>query len=242
MLAALVAVALLVPAIGAAAVREDPPPPAETTPPPTEPAPPEDPPVTITPEPPVTIEIKVPPLPDPVAASPKPKLEKPEPVRQRAHSRRVTPRRVEYRAEPETPSRADAAPVAKKKPAAKVKPKRKKPRQIQHVVVAAPVSAPLVAIRDRGPAHGVLAALLVAPETSSPPGASSAVLYLALALAAMLGTLFGLVGAAPVLAGPWPRVFAPVIVATERIVLAGVCLAGAALTLAITWVLTARGA
>ena len=67
-------------------------------------------------------------------------------------------------------------------------------------------------------------------------------LYLALVLAMFLGFLLSLVGTAPVLAQRWPQVFVPVMVATERIVVAGVCLAGAALTLAITWALTGRGA
>jgi hypothetical protein len=66
-------------------------------------------------------------------------------------------------------------------------------------------------------------------------------LYLALAFATVLGMLLVLAAAAPLLADRWPRVFVPVIDATERIVLAAVltyvCLAGAALTLAITWAL-----
>jgi hypothetical protein len=108
--------------------------------------------------------------------------------------------------------------------------------------VAPASAAPREPIRDRRAAQGVLAARFATPVASSTAGANHSVLYLALALATVLGMLLGLAAAAPLLAGRWPQVFVPVIDATERIVLAGVCLAGAALTLAITWALTGPAA
>ena len=243
MLVALAGVALLVPAIGVAAPSEDPPvtTPVESTPLPPAPAPPVEPSVTLeVPPEPQEITIQVPVLPDPVVAAPKR-----TPVRPRAPARRA-PTRVERVSESQTQSRADDASVAKEKPKQKAKPKKKlrqpkKPRQTQRTVVA-PVTAPQRPVRDRMPVHAVLAARFSTPEAASPANTYGPVLYLGLALAAVLGSLFGLVGAAPVLAGRWPHVFVPVIVARERIVVAGVCLASAALTLAITWVITGPGA
>lgn len=240
LLVGLAGVAFLVPAIGAAAVREDPPvtTPAETSPGPADPVPLE-PTVTlgVPPEPPDSITIQVPPLPEPAPAAraPKPKLTRP-----RAHAHRITPRQAERRvAEPASRSEAHVAPVVKKK-ATPRKP-LKELRQPQRKIVPA-VSAPRRPIRDRMPTHGLLAAQYSTPAVAAPPVARSTVLYLALALATVLGMLLALVAAAPVLAGRWPQVFVPVINATERIVLTGVCLAGAALTLAITWALTGPGA
>ncbi|MGZ8688492.1 MAG: hypothetical protein ACXWZP_08700 [Gaiellaceae bacterium] len=239
MLVALAGVALLVPAIGVAAVREDPPvtTPVETVPPLPDPAPPVEP--EAPPEPPaITITIEVPPLPEPVVAAPRRTLARP--ALPRAQARRVAPARVERVAKAESRSRADVAPVVTKKPTPKAKPKQKlrKPRRR----VIAPVSAPQRPIREHVSVHGVLAAQFSAPDAASPATTHREVLYLALALAAVLGTLLGLVVAAPALAGRWPQVFVPVIDASEQIVLAGVCLACAALTLAITWALTGPGA
>lgn len=240
MLVALAGVALLVPAIGGAAVPGEPPvtTPVETTPPAPDPAPP----VELEAPPAITITIEVPPVAEPAVAAPKRTFG--TLARPRTHARPAQPRRVERRAEPERRSRADIAPVAKEKPTPKAKPKKtkkKKLRKPQHRVIA-PVSAPQDPIRDRMPEQGVLAAQFSAPDVVSPATTHWVVLYLGLAVAAVLGMLFGLVGAAPVLAGRWPQVFVPVMHATERIVLAGVCLAGAAATLAIMWALTGSGA
>lgn len=247
LLAGLVGVALLVPAIGVAAARQEPPvttpvetTPVETTPLPENPAPPVEP-----DEPPgqQTITLQVPPLPAPAAVAPKAKP-KPKLVRERAPVRRVTPRRVVERvAEPETQARVDVAPIVKEKPRLKAKPT--KPSRPQQKVIA-PASAPQRLLRDGPPTHGVLAAQFppqaALSPSSTPDSGQRAVLYLALVLGAVLVVLLGLVGTAPVLALRWPQVFVPVIHSSERIVLAGVCLATGALTLAITWVLTGPGA
>jgi hypothetical protein len=149
---------------------------------------------------------------------------------------------VERAAEPERHSHTDATPVTKEqrpqKAATKVK--RKKQRAQPKAITPAPTSRRPV--RDRMPVNGVLAAQFSTPQSSASATAPRAILYLALALAAVLGMVLGLAAAAPLLAGRWPQVFVPVIDATERIVLAGVCLAGAALTLAITWALTGPAA
>ena len=96
------------------------------------------------------------------------------------------------------------------------------------------------------PAHGVLAAQFSSQDAALPATLPAtmhrAVLYVPLAAAVLLGILLGLVGAAPALAVRWPQVFGPVIDASERIVLAGVCLTGVVLTMAITWALTGPGA
>lgn len=238
-LAALVGVALLAPAIAAAAVQEDPPvtTPVETTPLPPDPAPPaEPPPVTVeAPPEPQTITIQVPPLPEPAAAPAKPKR-----VQPRTHAPRVVHTRVERAPEPESHSRVDAVPAAKPKPNSKVKTRKKVKHSTRHAV--APLAAAQPPVIDPRPAHGVLSAQFSAPVAFEPAATHRAVLYLALALATVLGLLLGVVATAPVLASRWPHVFMPVIDATERIVLAGVCVAGAALTLAITWALTGPGA
>lgn len=239
-LAALVGVALLVPAIGAAAVEEDPPvtTPVETTPLPPDPVPAEPPVITVeAPPEQQTITLQVPMTPEPQAAPVKRKLVKP-----RTHRRPVTHTRVERVSEPEPQSRAEVAPVTKAKAKPKAKPRRKaKVKKLRRHVAVAPVVAPQLRVPDPEPAHGVLAARFSEPAAIDPDATDPAVLYLAVALATVLGLLLGVVVTAPVLADRWPEVFMPVIDATERIVLAGVCVAGAALTLAITWVLTGPG-
>jgi hypothetical protein len=114
----------------------------------------------------------------------------------------------------------------------------RRPQRKLVVTVAVPQSP----IRDGRPAHGVLAAQFSAPGPAFSDSSQRTVLYLALVLAAILGALLSLVATAPVLARHWPEVFIPVIQSSERIVLAGVCLATGALTLAITWALTGPGA
>lgn len=242
-LVALAGVALLVPAIGTAAVRQDPPVTTpETIPLPPDPALPVEPVVILDQPESVTITIEVPALPEPVVAEPTrkpPKLARPP-----APARRVTPTAATHLAEPETQRRADVAPVATKKPTPKAKP-QKKLKQPKRKVMA-PVSAPQGLIRNHMPAHGVLAAQFSSQDAALPATLPAtmhrAVLYVPLAAAVLLGILLGLVGAAPALAVRWPQVFGPVIDASERIVLAGVCLTGVVLTMAITWALTGPGA
>ncbi len=253
-LVVLAGAALLVPAIGVAAAREDPPvtTPVEAIPLPPEPVLPVDPVVVLDPPQPVTIEIEVPTLPDPVLAEPThkpPKLAQPP-----APAPRIAPTAARHVTERETQHRADAAPVATKKPTPIAKPqqrlkqkrlKQERLKQAQRKVLAS-VSAPQRLIRKHTPAHGVLAAQHSGQDAAFPSTLPAtmhrAVLYLPLAAAAVLGILLGLVGAAPVLAGRWPQVFDPIIDASERIVLAGVCLMGVVLTMAITWALTGPGA
>jgi hypothetical protein len=73
-------------------------------------------------------------------------------------------------------------------------------------------------------------------------GSNPWLLVLASLVAAVVAAGIAVVGAAPVLADRWPNVFLPVIEAIDRNMLAGLCLAGAALTLVITWALTGPGA
>ena len=96
-------------------------------------------------------------------------------------------------------------------------------------------------IQDALPAHGVLAARYSQQQVASAATTRTAVLYLGIVLVGGLSLVVGLLGAAPRLVGRWPQVFMPVIDSRERIGLTGVCLAGAALTLAITWMLTGPG-
>ncbi len=131
------------------------------------------------------------------------------------------------------------------KPKPKLRPKLRlnavqKPKQTPKRVLSRPVALQEPADRPQV-AQGVLAAQF-SPVVSSPPASGSAAfLYLAFGLAAAFGLSLGLVAAAPRLVQRWPQVFVPVIGANERIVLASVCLAGAALTLVITWELTGPG-
>lgn len=241
LLVGLAGVALLAPGIGVGAVLGSPPgtTPVETNPPPDVP-PPTDPAVTLE-DPPGSdsITLQVPPLPDPPAATAKTK-KKVVPTRPPVRTER--PARVQRVTERETSSSVDVAPVAESETAVTPKPKPKVKRSARKVVVLPQASAPQRPDRELLPAHGVLAAQYSGPTLGSTATSSSPVLYLAVSFAVVLGMLFGLVGAAPRLAGRWPEVFVPVIDATERIVLVGVCLAGAALTLAVTWALTGPGA
>jgi hypothetical protein len=239
-LVALVGIALLVPAAGAG--QE--PPPDELAPPPPPPTAPVDPVEPVEPAGPTSITITVPPLPAKKAApQAKPQPAKParrEPVRRSAPRRSapVVETRSEAR-EPEVPvPAATPEPKAAPKPSAKKKVLRPKPR----VVAKAVAPAPARPIRDREAAGAVLGAQFALGAGSEDEGVNKTILVLALALAAVLGAVVGVVAAAPVLAGRWPSVFVPVIDATEQIVLAGICLAGAALALVITWALTGPGA
>ena len=244
LLVGLAGVALLAPGIGVGAVLGSPPgtTPVETNPPPDVP-PATEPGVTVE-DPPGSdsITLQVPPLPDPPAAAAKTKKKKVAPTRPPV--RTVRPARVHRVTERETSSSVDVAPVAESETAVKPKPKQKAKvkRSARKVVVLPRASASQRPNRELLPTHGVLAAQYSGPTVASTATSSSPVLYLGVSFAVVLGMLFGLVGAAPRLAGRWPEVFVPVIDATERIVLVGVCLAGAALTLAVTWALTGPGA
>jgi hypothetical protein len=213
--------------------------PEETTPPPPTTT---DPGVTEEEPPgPDTITLIVPPLPAPRAAAAKQqqKVVRPRPKVVRKAARPAAHRAVER----ETPSADEFAPVeveVKAKPKAKAKAKAKQPRRPEPRLTA-PAALQRRPLREPEPAHGVLAVQHTTRHVGSTPTTNTAVLYFSITLATVLGMLLCAVGAAPRLAGRWPHVFVPVIDATERIVLAGVCLAGAALTLAITWALTGPG-
>jgi hypothetical protein len=214
-------------------------PPEETAPPPAQTQPP-PPPVTIPEDPPeprsTTITLIVP---APPAAKPKRVAAKQAPSSAPAPAKRYRPRRTRSYAEPYTePAAEPAAP----KPT--VKRKRKPARPAKRVPAASPLRvAPVhqAVVRDNTRVSAVLGARF-SPQTvaSSPPDRRAEYLLIVLAVGGSL--LLGIAGAAPRLAWYWPEIFVPVIDATERIVLAGVCLAGAALTLAITWALTGPGA
>jgi hypothetical protein len=237
-------VVLLVPATGAAAGwQEGPVPPSDdlTPPPSTAPAEPDP----VEPGGPSSLTITVPPV---SLAKPAPKA-KPTPAKaeaaQAAPTRRTTPRRVRS-AEPSVEHHVLVAPAVEQAPERQAAPKarraraRAKPARPQPRVVAKVVT-PVRTIRDPEPAGAVLAAQFSLDQGSGSGAMKTVVLLLAVALAAVLGALVAAVGAAPLLADRWPSVFVPVIDATERIVLTGVCLAGAALTLMITWALTGPG-
>lgn len=235
LLVALVAVALLVPATGAA--QE--PPPEESPPPPPPPTTtqPQEPVVEI--EEPVVVTITVPPLPEPKPAARKAKPQQAastprEPVR-RSTPRRSEPSSSETPSEFEAPT--EAAAPAKAKPA-KPKPVRRKARRARPRVVAKAAPAPVQTIRDPDRAGAVLAAQFTLTEAA---GEDYTPLVLALLFAFLLAAGAGVVYASPVLADRWPKVFVPVLESTDRIVVPGLCVAGAALTLVITWALTGPG-
>jgi hypothetical protein len=241
-LAAIVASALV--AAAAAAAQEPPPDEIAPPPPPTTPADPVEP---AEPDGPTSITITVPPLPATKSAPKKaaPKAKRVEPAPEPA--RRWTPRRSapvdvepsvsETQGEIEAPA-AETPPAKKAAPKSKAKPARKVHRPRPHAVAAAPARPR--AIPDREAAASVLAAQFTL-ERADGGRANTGMIVLALVLAAALGLVVGVVGAAPVLADRWPKVFVPVIDATDRVVLAGLCVAGAAVTLVITWALTGPG-
>ena len=242
-LAISVGLALLVPATGGA--QEPPPDDLAPPPPPSTPADPEVPPEV---EGPTTVTIKVPPLREakpapkkaaPQQAAPQQAAPAPDPVR------RTSPRRSVRVYEPVTPSYESEAPVVEQTPAKAPRPKAKRVKKnVQRPrprAVAKPTAPVLRTIRDPDRAGAVLAAQFTLGGNSDGAGVNTTVLVLAIMIAALLGCVVGVVGAAPLLADRWPKVFVPVIDATDRIVLAGVCLAGAAATLAITWALTGPG-
>jgi hypothetical protein len=219
---------------------DDIPPPATTTP--TEPVEPAE------PTGPTSITITVPPLPAQKAAPKKaaPQQAKPAPKRaapvRREPVRRASPRRsepVESYSEPAVSEEPAAEPVpqkpkpaAKKAKAAKKKVHRAKPR------VVAKAAAPVARgpIRDPQPVSAVLGAQFTLGQDDG--GMNTSVIVLALMLAGLVGAVAAVVGAAPILADRWPRLFVPVIESTDRIVLAGLCVGGAMVALAITWALT----
>jgi hypothetical protein len=94
-------------------------------------------------------------------------------------------------------------------------------------------------IRDPERAGAVLAAHFTLAEDDG--GTNTAVVVLAALLIGLIAGVVAVVGAAPVLADRWPRLFVPVLESTDRIVLGGVCVGGAVLALAITWALTGPG-
>lgn len=243
--------ALLVPATGGA--QE--PPPAETAPPPPTTTTPQDPIVQI--EPPPVVTIKVPPLPKPKPAAKKAKVQRAKPA-PREPVRRSSPRRSVRVWEPEpvavAPRAEVEAPVAETKPAkpAAVKPKpkpkpkphRKKVVRANPRVVAKAAAPPARTIRDPDRAGAVLAAQFSMgddPAQAAGTGVGTGMVVAAVLFAVFLGTAVGIVGTAPLLADRWPKVFEPVIDATDQIVLVGVWIAGLALTLAVTWALTSPG-
>jgi len=246
-LVAQLGIALLLPAVVAA--QE--PPPDEIAPPPAPTT------TTISAEPvappgPTSTTIILPPLPAvklaPKKATSQPaKPAEPEP----APVRRTTPRRsapvasddfeapaAETSPAAETPPAKKATPKAKpkRKPAAKQKVQPPRPRPVAKA--ATPRTIP-----DREAAGAVLAAqFTLGREDAGGGGMSSGLVVLALVFAGLIVAVVGVLGAAPILADHWPKVFVPVIEATDRVLLAGLCLAGAAAALVITWALTGPGA
>jgi hypothetical protein len=107
------------------------------------------------------------------------------------------------------------------------------------VVAKAPAPLAPHPIRDPERAGAVLAAHFTLAEDDG--RANTLVVVLAALLVGLIGGVAAVVGAAPVLADRWPKVFVPVLESTDRIVLAGVCVGGAVLALAITWALTGPG-
>lgn len=235
-LAISVGLALLVPATGGA---QEPPPDELAPPPPSTPAEPEAPPKV---EGPTTVTIKVPPLHE---AKPAPKKVQTQQAPDSEPVRRTSPSRSVRVSEPVTPSYESDAPVVEQKPAKTPRAKSKRARKNVHRPrprAVAKATAPVIrTIRDPDPAGAVLAARFTLDDASESGGVNTTVLVLAIMIAALLGGVVGVVAAAPLLADRWPKVFVPVIDATDRVVLAGVCLAGAALTLVITWALTGPG-
>jgi hypothetical protein len=233
------ALALCLPALAAA--QEGPPPEDVPAPPPTTTAPTE-PVEPAEPTGPTSMTIIVPPLPAqkaapkkaaPKKAAPQKAPERSEPVHRSAPAESYS--EPETYEEPATAEPAPRKPVAKKAKAAKRKAHRTKAKPKPRVVataVALPASRP---IRDPQPVGAVLGAQFTLGEDG---GTNTGVIVLALVLTGLVGAVAAVVGAAPILADRWPKLFVPVIESTDRIVLAGVCVGGAMLALVITWALT----
>jgi hypothetical protein len=238
------ALALCLPALAAA--QEGPPPEDIPAPPPTTTTTPTEPVEPTEPTGPTTMTITVPPLPAQKTAPKKaaPQKAKAAPKATSAPVQQPAPRRsdpVESYSQPEASEEPaaepePAKPVAKKAKAAKRKAHRTTSGPNPRVVataVALPASRP---IRDPQPVGAVLGARFTLAGEDG--GTSTGVIVLALVLIGLVGSVAAVVGAAPILADRWPKLFVPVIESTDRIVLAGLCVGGAMVALVITWALT----